>query len=600
MCATEITFSRACGHTEYTILRCSDSDVGSCEQTSQRAVRFGFCNNCVIDPTLALHYEQREARYREFERRTQLDAVRDFIEEFNSDLAESHILASFHPDRISHAEARSLTREHALVLQRLQDRITIPHEVFVWPIDRLDGLNDDQNRHRVLGAALFRIPERILRGYTRNQLREHVERLSEVLETRRHELRTDTITLRLARRLLVAATPRDPTGTSLSERAAEALARRRQAIPSLLIVADIASLPDSEDDRECIICTNPFGISTAGHVPEGPCRLPCGHVFGRACISQWLRDQTSCPFCRRDFRVELNRSPALIQGPPVLTVEPPNEIPAATRQEAQDAQAQRRREARQEGTEQDPEETVEATAEGPDQELVDDATFLAEGAAAVRAGIQTILQEQLEAREAAHEAMITPIRNEVRTTMHMTQSGSNSRRRFRAWRLRELEAQQEDDRQSENNILIGQMYYQDHLASIDRYIVTLHDDREVILGDMRGHHGDNLILRRHDDLLDDAYRLRHLLHQANRQAEFEIQRLRVDIEQGYINIDDAYIHNAFQDDEDLHEDVNEFFEEEVVEIIVDHGGRNGETRVPNNSPEVEEGETLPSEVIRLT
>ena len=184
--------------------------------------------------------------------------------------------------------------------------------------------------------------------------------------------------------------------------------------------------------------------------------------------------------------------------------------------------------------------------------------------------------------------------------MHMTQSGSNSRIRFRAWRLRELEAQQEDDRQSENNILIGQMYYQDHLASIDRYIATLHDDREVILGDMRGHHGDNLILRRHDDLLDDAYRLRHLLHQANRQAEFEIQRLRVDIEQGYINIDDAYIHNAFQDDEDLHEDVNEFFEEEVVEIIVDHGGRNGETRVPNNSPEVEEGETLPSEVIRLT
>lgn len=596
MCATEITFSRACGHTEYTILRCSDSDVGSCEHASQRAVRFGFCNNCVIDPTLALHYEQREARYREFERRTQLDAVRDFMDEFNSDLAESHILASIHPDTISHAEARSLTREHALVLQRLQDRITIPQEVFVWPIDRLDGLTDDQNRDRVLGAALFRIPERILRGYTHNQLREHVERLSEVLDTRRHELRADAITLRLARRLLVAATPRDPTGTSLSERAAQALARRRQAIPSLLTFADIASLPDSVDDRECIICTNPFGISTADHVPEQPCRLPCGHVFGRACITQWLKDQTSCPYCRRDFRAELSRSPAIIQGPPVAAVEPPNQVPAARRQEAQEAQAQRRNEVREEGTERDPEETVEVIAEPPNQELVDDATFLTGVAAAVRVGIQTILQEQLEAREAAHEAMITPIRNAVRTTMHMTRSGSNSRRRSRAWRLRELEAQLQDDRQSEDNILIGQMYYQDNIACIDRYIVTLHDDREVILADMRGHDGDNPILRRHDDLLDDAYRLRHLLHQADRQAELEIQRLRVDIEQGYVNIDDAYIHSAFQDDDDL----NEFFEEEVVEIIVNNGEGNGEPRVPNNSPEAEEGEILPSEVIQLT
>ncbi|PVH75160.1 hypothetical protein DL98DRAFT_536832 [Cadophora sp. DSE1049] len=605
MCATEITFSRACGHAEHSIMRCSQFDVGRCEHTSQRAVRFGLCYSCVVNPTLALHYEQREARYREFERRTQLDAARDFQEEFNSDLADGHILASIHPDRISHAEARSLTREHSLTLQRLRDRATIPEEVFVWPIDRMDGFHDDNNRNRVLGAALFRIPERILRGYTHNQLREHVDRLSEDLDGRRHEARADTITLRHARRLLVASIPRDPTGRSISERAAEALTRRTQAIPSLLTVTDITTLSNNEVDRECIICTNAFGTAAEGHVPEEPCKLPCGHVFGRTCISHWLKEQTSCPYCRRDFRVVLDRTPALIEGPPVVAVEPPREVPTATRREVQEAQSERRREDLQENTEQDPAENIEAPPDNANLELhpavspetpAGDAVYLAEVAAAVRAGIEQILQQQLEAREAAHNAMITPIRDAVRTTMQMTQAGSDDRRRSRVWRLRELEAQLENDRLSENAILMSQMYYQDHIASIDRYMVTLHHDREAILDDMQGHRGENPILRRHDDLLDDAYRLRHLLQQADRQADLEIQRLRVDIEQGYINIDDAYIHSAFQDDVDVNESLDAFFEEEVVEINLDDGEDDREPRVPNNSSDVEEGAVVPNEV----
>lgn len=31
---------------------------------------------------------------------------------------------------------------------------------------------------------------------------------------------------------------------------------------------------------------------------HGPLRMPCGHVFGRSCLAQWLKTATNCPLCR--------------------------------------------------------------------------------------------------------------------------------------------------------------------------------------------------------------------------------------------------------------------------------------------------------------
>lgn len=66
-------------------------------------------------------------------------------------------------------------------------------------------------------------------------------------------------------------------------------------------------VPDTPEDG-CSICLikhnqeNPDSFFT-----EHPCRLPCGHVFGRGCIAKWLKphpegsNASSCPHCRRQL-----------------------------------------------------------------------------------------------------------------------------------------------------------------------------------------------------------------------------------------------------------------------------------------------------------
>ncbi|KAK0665883.1 hypothetical protein QBC41DRAFT_158327 [Cercophora samala] len=38
-----------------------------------------------------------------------------------------------------------------------------------------------------------------------------------------------------------------------------------------------------------------------------PCVLPCGHMFGQACIRQWMQDHDRCPVCRTAMVHELCR-----------------------------------------------------------------------------------------------------------------------------------------------------------------------------------------------------------------------------------------------------------------------------------------------------
>ncbi|PNP41422.1 hypothetical protein TGAMA5MH_06749 [Trichoderma gamsii] len=54
-----------------------------------------------------------------------------------------------------------------------------------------------------------------------------------------------------------------------------------------------------EQDRECSICYNKYGIELPEGIREAPRRLPkCKHVFGDYCLKTWLNQSASCPYCR--------------------------------------------------------------------------------------------------------------------------------------------------------------------------------------------------------------------------------------------------------------------------------------------------------------
>ena len=50
---------------------------------------------------------------------------------------------------------------------------------------------------------------------------------------------------------------------------------------------------DSDEDTQCCICLKNF-------VKRNNCsRLDCGHLFHKACISDWIRIKNQCPYCRQ-------------------------------------------------------------------------------------------------------------------------------------------------------------------------------------------------------------------------------------------------------------------------------------------------------------
>ena len=81
--------------------------------------------------------------------------------------------------------------------------------------------------------------------------------------------------------------------------------RASQRVVDGLQELDVSQL--AADDRCCTICMEVMGEPepVEGKV-ELPVRLPCGHVFGKACIKTWFYDHCTCPACRRKVESELS------------------------------------------------------------------------------------------------------------------------------------------------------------------------------------------------------------------------------------------------------------------------------------------------------
>ena len=75
------------------------------------------------------------------------------------------------------------------------------------------------------------------------------------------------------------------------------------------VIQDLTPVPDTSlinpEDRHCTICQEPFQnpgrITRSQSRRELAVRLPCNHVFGNECITRWLEEQDTCPYCRRRF-----------------------------------------------------------------------------------------------------------------------------------------------------------------------------------------------------------------------------------------------------------------------------------------------------------
>jgi len=65
-----------------------------------------------------------------------------------------------------------------------------------------------------------------------------------------------------------------------------------RAIESLPLISIAREDLEDENNRSCCIC---FGDHQLG---EKVTRLPCGHIFHRQCVSEWLQKHCTCPFCR--------------------------------------------------------------------------------------------------------------------------------------------------------------------------------------------------------------------------------------------------------------------------------------------------------------
>jgi len=78
--------------------------------------------------------------------------------------------------------------------------------------------------------------------------------------------------------------------------------QRAESILAILTPVDINSL--APDEVDCTICSEPLGQEAfLGGAIELACQTPCNHIFGKRCITHWLKDNNTCPTYRSQLAI---------------------------------------------------------------------------------------------------------------------------------------------------------------------------------------------------------------------------------------------------------------------------------------------------------
>nr|ACG40679.1 protein binding protein [Zea mays] len=92
-------------------------------------------------------------------------------------------------------------------------------------------------------------------------------------------------------------------GLGLAERFLRAF---RPALYGVLVSTACGAAEAAAGDDDCSVCLAGFEAEAVVN------RLPCGHLFHRACLETWLRyERATCPLCRAHVPLPADETPVL-------------------------------------------------------------------------------------------------------------------------------------------------------------------------------------------------------------------------------------------------------------------------------------------------
>jgi hypothetical protein len=335
MCGTSFyTFWTRCGHTTFEDNNC---EFGSCvlEVPTQSFETNRHCKSCNRYFKQRLSNRQRRANHLLSKERIarELVAYQAQLAELQAQIiAEQQAITALDEDRRQEELALSEISSHILIFEQAR-RIIFLYNSFVECFPDGTAVTEVYNhRLRILQRALFNIPCEFMAGWPISYLENHSQALLDNTNARaeksrqafeeykavKSRLTLDECRIRIG---LMTSTRQDinrdyskylDLTLLIRERHEQIMiqnkheTQRALAISQLLEPIDIEELPLDEFSQRCSICIETYREHNHEELPS---RLPCGHVFGKTCVTTWFMENDTCGFCRHNYWAELGSPP---------------------------------------------------------------------------------------------------------------------------------------------------------------------------------------------------------------------------------------------------------------------------------------------------